>query len=119
MKAVKLSVKDVTWTFQLLTDEAYEAKHGKDSHGITTKYTLEVDLKLSSFSYQLVLHELFHAYVASCCINSIEDMDDSAMEELAAEIIEYHIDQIQKNAKKIYTTLKPKELKKPKDPKHE
>lgn len=102
---IKLKIKDIEWSFNVLQDEYYDAKNGKDSHGITHKSKLEVDFKQSSFSPPLVRHELLHAYTASCCINSIEDLDDHAMEEICAEIIEFHLEDLVKNSKLIYNKL--------------
>ena len=105
-KPVKILIKDIAWTVQVLEDKEYEDAHGKDSHGITDKNKQTVDLKRSSFSLSLVKHELLHVYVASCCINSIEDLDDSGMEELCAEIIEFHLEDLAKHAKSLHTKLK-------------
>ena len=102
---IKLSIKDVPWTFEVLDDDDYEKKHGKDSHGITDKYELTVDFKRSSFSLKLVQHELFHVYATSCCVNSIPNLDDASLEELGAEIVEFHLADLSKHSKKIHTTL--------------
>ena len=106
MKPLKFDVKDIPWTFCVLSDKDYIAKHGADSHGITDKYEMTVDFKASSFKKSLVNHEIFHVFVASCCINSVEDITDDAMEELGAEILEFHLEQIDKITKKLYNTLK-------------
>lgn len=105
-KPVKIVIKDVHWTLEVLEDKKYEEEHGKDSHGITDKSKLKVDLKLTSLSQALVRHELLHVYVSSCCINSIDDMDDSGMEELCAEIVEFHLEDMAKHSKSLYSKLK-------------
>lgn len=105
-KPTKIIIKDISWTVQVLEDKDYENSHGKDSHGITDKYRQTVDLKRSSFSPALVRHELLHVYAASCCINSVPDLDDSSMEEICAEIIEFHLEDLLKHSKTLYNKLK-------------
>jgi hypothetical protein len=106
MKPLKFDVKDIPWTFCILSDKDYETKHGVNSHGITDKYDQYVDFKASSFRKSLVNHEIFHVFVASCCIGSVDEVTDDAMEEIGAEILEFHLEQIDKITKKLYNTLK-------------
>jgi len=109
MENLKVNIKDIKWTFDILLDQEYEQKHGTSSHGITDKDALEVDFKLTSFSIRLIRHELFHTYISSCCINSINELDENSIEELGAEIVEFHLDDIQRISKKIYKELGKKE----------
>ena len=111
MKPIKISIKDIEWVFVLMSDKDYEDKNEKDSHGITHKDEQRVEFKESSLTLRLVIHELFHVYSASCCINSCDSIDRHDMEEISAEILEFHIDQIHKTAKKLYNSLKTIELK--------
>jgi hypothetical protein len=106
MKPLKLFIKDVEWSFCVLDDKAYEAKHGTSSHGITDKYELTVDFKASSFNKRLVNHEIFHVYVASCCVSSVEELDENSVEEIGAEITEFHLEQMMTITKKLYNSLK-------------
>lgn len=110
IKKLDVTIKDIKWTFDILMDYEYEAKHGTSSHGITDKDRQEVEFKLTSFSLKLIRHELFHTYVSSCCINSINELDENSIEELGAEIVEYHIEDILRLSKKIYKKLAKKEL---------
>jgi hypothetical protein len=106
VKPLKIFIKDIEWTFQVLEDEEYKTLNGEDSHGITDKYKQSVFFKESSLTKQLVNHEVLHVYVASCCISSVDDVDDHAMEEICAEIIEYHLEQMNIITKKLYNSLK-------------
>lgn len=106
MKPLKVFIKDIEWSFSILDDKTYEAKYGQASHGITDKYELTVDFKASSFNKRLVNHEIFHVYVASCCINSVEEIDENSIEEIGAEITEFHLEQMLTITKKLYNTLK-------------
>lgn len=106
MKPIKIYIKDIEWSFCILDDKAYETKYGTSSHGITDKYELLVDFKASSFNKRLVNHEIFHVYIASSCINSVEEINEDSMEEIGAEIIEFHLEQMMSITKKLYNTLK-------------
>jgi hypothetical protein len=106
MKPIIITIKDIEWQFYLLSDIAYDKFQGRDSHGITHKDLQKVYLRKSSLSLRLVTHEMFHVYVSSCCVNSIQEMEAHAMEEIAAEIIEFHIDDIAKHSKKVYNSIK-------------
>lgn len=101
-----VTIKDISWVFQVLSDSQYEDKHGKESHAMTDKDIQVVDFKASSFSKKLVNHELLHVYSASCCIGSLHELSTSDMEEICAEIIEFHLDDIAKLSKKLYNSLK-------------
>jgi len=101
---MKIKIKDIYWTFKLLGDKEYVLKHGKDSAGITLPLKQEVHLR-SPLSLNVIAHELFHCYVASCCLSSTDDIGKEAMEEVGAEIIEFHLDDIVKYRDKIYERL--------------
>jgi len=112
MKIIKHKVKDIEWSFQILENEAFENKHGKGAHGITDKEEFEVDFRFTSFSLKLVKHEVFHTYVGSCCIGSIDNLNSDDMEEISAEIHELHDEDMKKLATKVYNSLKsPKDTK--------
>lgn len=115
---IELKIKDIPWKFRVLQDEHYEKLHGKESHGITDKYKMIVDFKLSSLTPNLVRHELAHVYYASCCNNSTNDIESHDVEEIFAELIEFHLEDILKLSKHSYSALV-KEAKKLKKPKNE
>ena len=102
---MKLKIKDIEWTFAVLPDKEYTAEHGKDSNGITMKYKQVVHFKESALTLGLVAHELFHAYSASCCISSTNDLSQDDMEEVGAEIAEFHLDDMIRYRDKIYERL--------------
>ena len=102
---MKLKIKDVTWTFTVLPDKEYALEHGKDSNGITIKHKQEVHFRKSAFTEALVAHELWHCYVASCCLTSTEDFGQDNMEEVGAEIVEFHLDDLVMYRDKIYEKL--------------
>jgi len=101
----KATIKDIDWEFVVVEDNTYDRIYGRDSHGITIKDVLSVYIRKSSLSKKLIIHELLHVYVSSCCINSMTELQTSDMEELCAEILEFHIDELVNHAKKIYNKL--------------
>lgn len=102
---MKLKIKDIYWTFVVLSDKEYELLHGKDSGGITLPLKQIVHFRKSLVNPLIIAHELFHVYVASCCFSSTDDIGKDAMEEVGAEIIEFHLDDIVKFRDKIYERL--------------
>lgn len=114
MKPIKLKIKDIEWSFQVQSDLDYEKEHGKDSHGITHKDEKKVFFKESSFDLHLIRHELFHVYASSCCLDSATDISADDFEEISAEIVAYHADDLLKHAKKLYNSLN-EEIKKYKE----
>lgn len=106
MISVKIHVKDIPWEFIVQTDDDYKENHGKDSYGITYKHDLKVYLKESELSLRLIKHEMFHVFHGSCCINSTNEITVEDMEEIGADIIEFHGEDLLKLSKKVYNTLK-------------
>ena len=106
LKSKKIHVKDIEWLIELLTDKEYEIQHGTDSHGITLKDNKKMHVKLSSLNLPLLRHELFHVYSSSCCIDSTNNIEAEDMEEISAEIIAYHLEDIDKKAKELLDFFK-------------
>ena len=105
--SMKLTIKDIEWTFKKIPHKEYTYKHGKDdSDGITFKTKRIVEFDDSIFSKSLVAHELLHVYVASCCTTSTDNISQEDMEEICAEIVECHLDDMKKYRDLIYRELK-------------
>jgi uncharacterized protein YqfB (UPF0267 family) len=105
VKQYRLQIKSIYWLFKIMDDKKYALEHGKDSTGITVKHKQEVHFKKSAFTKALVAHELWHSYVASCCLSSTEDLGQDNMEEVGAEIVEFHLDDLVKHRNAIYKGL--------------
>ncbi len=110
MKPIKIKIKDIEWSFAVLGDQEYVRKHGADSQGITDKDDKLVHFKESRLSLALVKHELLHVYFSSCCIDSATELQAEDAEEIAAEIIAHHGEDLLKISKKLYNSLKEIEL---------
>lgn len=83
------TIKDKTWTFNLLTDKKYEKVYGEGSCGATRKVERVVDFKKSTLTMIVILHELFHAYTSMSLTDSME-VDREGQEELSCEIFAEH-----------------------------
>ena len=105
MKPLKITIKDIPWTVQAIPEQMYLLAIGSDSMGVTDKNTREITLSRAHLSTELIRHELFHAYCSSCCIDSTHQLTTDDFEEIAAEIVGYHAEDICKTAKKLYNTL--------------
>ena len=108
MKEYAFTIKDIDWIIKLQDDKTYELQHGNDSDGLTRGGSQKIYIKKSKLTKRLITHELLHAYVASCCVHSIEDLSVSGMEELCAEILEFHLEQIAELSDLLYNKLKAK-----------
>jgi hypothetical protein len=82
-------IKGIEWKFYAQASSTYNRKHGTDSHAITYTKDHEIYFKLSELSPDYIRHELMHAYVMCCSINS-SSLTADQMEEVCAEIFGEH-----------------------------
>lgn len=88
-KFFSANIKGMEWKFYAQATSTYNRKHGTDSHAITYTKEKEIYFKLSELSPDYIRHELMHAYVMSCSINS-SSLTADQMEEVCAEIFGEH-----------------------------
>lgn len=79
----------LNWTVYLQSSDAYKKKHGSDSDAITYPADLEVFFNKSSFTPDVVRHEVLHMFVASSNSGS-SGLSADQMEELCAELYGQH-----------------------------
>lgn len=108
MKTYKTTIKDVEWVFKILSKNQYETLHGTDSSGITNPATREVHFFIEDFSKQVVGHELFHVYCACSGVHSTNSLSGSDMEEIAADLVGFHVEDMVAKKRMIYKSLLPK-----------
>jgi len=106
LKSYSLYIKDVLWTFRVLTHEEYKKTHGDDSQAITQYEHKRVDFDADKLVLSLVRHELLHVYVDSCMLYSTTSISSEDKEEIIAEILEYHMNDYLKYGKEIYKKIK-------------
>lgn len=90
-----------------MSHEEYRSAHGKDSMAICLKHHRKIVLTEKYVDIHTIRHELVHAYVASCCVESMHIKGDD-MEELLCEVLSYHLEDIGKYSRKIFNTFKGK-----------
>lgn len=103
---VKCDIKDVTWTFDVLDHVDFVRKYGKDEHASTNVMGKWVVFDRKYLSKGLIAHELLHVYVFSCCVFSATTIQSNDMEEICAEIMEYHLDAMVKHRNNLWKELK-------------
>lgn len=105
----KVSIKGLEWTVHLLGTRSYKAHihpEDHDSYGITYINTrkIYVDRNCGNIKHYLT-HELMHAYIASCCLNTTHELSLVDLEEQCCEIIAAHLDDISINVYRLLNEL--------------
>ena len=106
---VKYIIKDIEWSFISLSHEEYTKKYKKN--GEESAASAEVLKKTVFFDEEyltkgIIAHELLHVYVYSCCIYSATNISGHDIEEICAEVIEYHLDDMVKARNFLWKNLK-------------
>lgn len=103
---LKVNIKGLEWSCRKLRHKDYRNKHGSSSLAVCVKGERKLDFDASEFRYSTVLHEVVHAFMGSLCLHSTSDISMEDMEEIFAELIENHVEDIIETAKFIYKELK-------------
>jgi len=99
-------IKGAKWKFQSLSVAKYVEKHGEEEWASVDKDNKCVTFCEGKFSIGLCRHEVYHAHMAECCTGSIPKCDPVIMEEITAELLENHWDDINKIAQSIFKSLR-------------
>lgn len=114
-RSLNINIKGKTWKVTFLTDKTFIKKHQDENcEAITTSHIREIDFKEGIFSRATALHEVFHAFMAECLTGSAS-LDPHQVEELAAEIVGEHVDDMINAANKIVDHYLVMKHSKPKD----
>lgn len=106
-RVLKLKIKDITWTVHLMGKSSY-IKAAKchdvlDSRAFTAFDPNVVYFSKEHFTLPIIVHELTHVYFHSCLVgNTSIFMNKNNIEEVAATIFEYHLEEFRDNAHLIY-----------------
>jgi hypothetical protein len=106
---IKYTIKDVEWSFISLPNEEYTKKYkknGEEEAASTEVLRKEVFFNAKYLTKGLIAHELLHVYVYSCCIYSATNISGHDIEEICAEVIEYHLDDMVKARNYLWKNLK-------------
>ena len=112
MKSCKVQIKGISWEMRIISKGKYAVLHGLESEAVTMNNKKVIEYREDLFCEKTCIHELFHAYVNECHLQSVDDLNKEDFEEIIAEMLEQHIDNIRLSAKRVYKLLKPKERKK-------
>lgn len=97
-----VSIKGEDWLIRLRTHKSYIKDHGDDSAGITLYYKRIIDINKSGYTFDVILHELFHAFIRECNAES-SDLSTLQMEELCCSLVGNNIFDLLSVAFKIQT----------------
>lgn len=107
MKKCKLLIKGSKWELEILPKDKYLLLHGSDSDAITKSDKKVIHFIKEEFCEKTCIHEIFHAYVSECHLQSTVSLSNLDFEEIIAELLEEYIDDIRDQAKWVYKRLNP------------
>lgn len=99
-------IKGAKWKFSTLPIDKYIQKFGEDSWAVTEKDEKTITFCEGKFNLGLCRHEIYHCFMAECCLGSVPKCDPLIIEEISAELLEHHLDEIDKIAREMFKTLK-------------
>lgn len=100
-RQLKRTIKDVDWTFRIMSKRAFVKEHGYGFRAVVMEDTRQVDFCKPDFSKGVLSHELMHVYVATCNIGD-STLDTIAIEEVCCKIAERHLDEMVELRNDIY-----------------
>lgn len=104
MYTVELFIIGQRWKVHLLDEKKYIRKWGDDSAALTAHTTYNMYFNEAELSLEVVLHEYFHAAMASMCITAAK-LKPHQVEEVAADVFAQHGKSILKQGKKLYKEM--------------
>lgn len=99
-----ISIKGIKWTYEAFPLKKYKSMHGTDSVALTIKGKHEMHFIQGKCDLATIRHEVYHAFVSSCCVDSAE-LDADAVEEIGAEIVGHHLQDMDRISNIIYKRL--------------
>lgn len=105
---MKLKIKGVSWHVKLVSERHWKRTEDAESFAITDTAKYQILFRKDYLSKGIVLHELLHAYVKCCSLESVTDLSSSAMEEICAGILQDHGEEMFLTATKLYSKLNKK-----------
>lgn len=94
------------WVLLFVPQAAYEARHGSDSDAITIADNRRIYISEEGASYQTLVHELVHAYLAELCVSTMTRLSKSDLEEIFCELMAKHGKQIIRLARQLERAYK-------------
>lgn len=103
-----MKIKGHKWQVYLVTAYGFKRAHGKmavDTIALADKAKREIWFQDTDIELSHVRHEVFHAFMSECRIDSA-NLTAEQMEEIAAEIVGDDFEQINRMSRKIFRWLK-------------
>lgn len=104
----KVMIRDLEYTYQVLTNAAYKKKHPKiagSSEAVTNDSKQYIHFTFDGISIETVRHEVWHAYFDSLNLSSTEFEYDT-VNEVIAVFMEKHLPIIEKKSQEIFANIK-------------
>lgn len=103
----KIKVNGSTWVLKLVTSEEMESLRGDGEYaGLCAASEKAIYFDKEELEYNVVLHELFHAYVSDLHLGDTHDIELSDVEEIFASMFTDKAEKIIRQAKRVFRELK-------------
>jgi len=99
--AKQVFIKGAKWRYKAISLEQYVNLHGEKEWAHRDCETKTMTFCYGKMDLGLMRHEVFHCFMSECCLNSLPECDPLVVEEIAAEVLQNHWDDIDLSAKKI------------------
>lgn len=90
-KTFRTSINGDVWKYRLLSKERFEELHGDRCVAVTDKSTKTIDFREDHAKFNIVVHELTHAYMHYLFLGSTHNLTLSDFEEIVCELMEERI----------------------------
>lgn len=104
--ACPISICGHKWILLFMPQANYESRHGSDSQGVTTSDNRRIYISEEGASYETIVHELVHAYMAELCVSSTTRLTKNDLEEVYCELMSRHGKQLLRLARKLERVYK-------------
>lgn len=101
MKSHRFLILGHNWRAYFLSPEAYQKKFGQDSRAIMDGERKTIHFDYTETSFETVLHELFHSYLAQLSFVELQ-LDEIQKEEFFCEMGSKYSIRIIKQGRSIY-----------------
>lgn len=102
LKTCKVNVRGFSFECRLFADIEFNRIHNEEGlEAVTIWPTKRIDFKVSTFTQEIVKHEILHAFLYTS-LNETANLDAISKEENAAEVFAYFGEQMIQISKEIY-----------------
>lgn len=106
MRELKISINEFIWTVKVVNSKTLGKSVEGECLGACLSDKKQILILEDSINYEVVAHEIFHAYFSYLHIKGVDDLNVDQIEEICAELFVVHGALINKKAKQIIKQLK-------------